>query len=46
MPELRFRDLTLGYEHHPAVHHLNGTVESGTLIAVVGPNGALPGEGE
>jgi zinc/manganese transport system ATP-binding protein len=40
MPELRFRNLTLGYERHPAVHHLNGTVKDGALIAVVGPNGA------
>jgi zinc/manganese transport system ATP-binding protein len=40
MPELRFHNLTLGYERHPAVHHLDGTVETGALIAVVGPNGA------
>ncbi len=40
MPELRFHNLTLGYERHPAVHHLDGTIESGALIAVVGPNGA------
>ena len=40
MTELRFRDLTLGYDRHPAVHHLNGVVETGSLIAVVGPNGA------
>jgi zinc/manganese transport system ATP-binding protein len=38
--QLQFRDLTLGYERHPAVHHLDGTVESGALVAVVGPNGA------
>jgi zinc/manganese transport system ATP-binding protein len=38
--QLQFRDLTLGYERHPAVHHLTGTVEPGALIAVVGPNGA------
>lgn len=37
---LQFRDLTLGYDRHPAVHHLNGTVEQGALLAVVGPNGA------
>jgi len=37
---LRFHDLTLGYDRHPAVHHLDGAVESGALIAVVGPNGA------
>jgi len=38
--QLQFRNLTLGYDRHPAVHHLNGAVEAGTLTAVVGPNGA------
>ena len=38
--QLQFRDLTLGYDRHPAVHHLNGAVPVGALIAVVGPNGA------
>jgi zinc/manganese transport system ATP-binding protein len=37
---LRFHDLTLGYDRHPAVHHLDGVVEQGSLTAVVGPNGA------
>jgi len=37
---LQFRDVTLGYDRHPAVHHLNGDVAPGTLLAVVGPNGA------
>jgi len=37
---LRFNNLTLGYDRHPAVHHLNGAVDSGALMAVVGPNGA------
>jgi zinc/manganese transport system ATP-binding protein len=37
---LTFRDLTLGYYSHPAVHHLDGTVERGTLTAIVGPNGS------
>jgi len=37
---LRFTDLTLGYDRHPAVHHLDGPVEQGTLLAVCGPNGA------
>jgi zinc/manganese transport system ATP-binding protein len=37
---LQFRDLTLGYDRHPAIHHLSGVVEAGTLTAVVGPNGA------
>jgi zinc/manganese transport system ATP-binding protein len=40
MTKLQFHNLTLGYERHPAVHHLNGTVERGALLAVVGPNGA------
>ena len=38
--QLQFRNVTLGYDRHPAVHHLNGEVASGALIAVVGPNGA------
>ena len=33
-------DLTLAYGGHPAVHHLTGTFEAGSLTAVVGPNGA------
>jgi zinc/manganese transport system ATP-binding protein len=37
---LTFDNLTLGYERHPAVHHLDGAVASGALVAVVGPNGA------
>jgi zinc/manganese transport system ATP-binding protein len=37
---LVFRDLTLGYDRHPAVHHLDGAVAAGALLAVVGPNGA------
>ncbi|MFG1359296.1 zinc ABC transporter ATP-binding protein AztA [Xanthobacter pseudotagetidis] len=37
---IAFSDLTLGYERHPAVHHLSGTVEEGALLAVCGPNGA------
>jgi zinc/manganese transport system ATP-binding protein len=40
MAQLRFHDLTLGYERHPAVHHLDGAVETGALVAVMGPNGA------
>jgi zinc/manganese transport system ATP-binding protein len=40
MAQLRFHNLTLGYERHPAVHHLSGAVERGALLAVIGPNGA------
>jgi zinc/manganese transport system ATP-binding protein len=37
---VQFRDVTLGYDRHPAVHHLSGEVAPGALLAVVGPNGA------
>jgi len=37
---LEFRNVTLGYDRHPAVHHLDGKIERGALVAVVGPNGA------
>jgi|SRR6516162_2141236 len=40
MPELRFQNLTLGYDRHPAVHHLDGLAKNGALVAIVGPNGA------
>ncbi|ALK09663.1 zinc ABC transporter ATP-binding protein AztA [Blastochloris viridis] len=40
MSVLTFCALTLGYERHPAVHHLTGSVAVGELLAVVGPNGA------
>jgi zinc/manganese transport system ATP-binding protein len=38
--QIRFRDVTLGYDRHPAVHHLDGEVAQGALLAVIGPNGA------
>ncbi len=37
---IRLTDLTLGYDRHPAVHHLSGEIASGSLTAIVGPNGA------
>jgi zinc/manganese transport system ATP-binding protein len=35
-----FRDLTVVYDRHPAVHHLTGSFSPGSLTAIVGPNGA------
>lgn len=37
---IRLENLTLGYNRHPAVHHLSGTFAPGSLTAIVGPNGA------
>jgi len=37
---LAFQNLTLGYDRHPAVHHLSGEIGEGALLAVIGPNGA------
>ena len=39
-PMIRLDNLTLGYDRHPAVHHLSGEIPTGALVAVVGPNGA------
>jgi len=39
-PLLTFQDLSLGYDGHAAVHHLDGIVEAGSLTAIVGPNGS------
>lgn len=33
-------DLTVAYDRHPAVHHLNGRFVAGSLTAICGPNGA------
>jgi len=35
-----FHNLTLGYDRHPAVHHITGEIARGELLAIVGPNGA------
>ena len=37
---LAFENLTLGYDRHPAVHHLRTEIDVGSLTAIVGPNGA------
>lgn len=37
---IRLDDLTLGYDGHPAVHHLSGAFAAGSLTAIVGPNGS------
>ncbi len=37
---LRCENLTLGYDRHPAIHHLDYGIRRGALVAVAGPNGA------
>jgi zinc/manganese transport system ATP-binding protein len=37
---ISLHDLTLGYDRHPAVHHITGEMAKGELLALVGPNGA------
>lgn len=33
-------NLTVSYQRHPVLHHVNGCFEQGSLTAVIGPNGA------
>jgi zinc/manganese transport system ATP-binding protein len=33
-------NLTVAYRRHPALHHVSGCFEKGSLTAVIGPNGA------
>ena len=40
MTAIRLHDLTVTHRHHPAVHHLSGSLALGSLTAIVGPNGA------
>ena len=39
-PAIALHDLTVAYRGHPAVHHLSGAFEAGSMTAIVGPNGA------
>lgn len=33
-------DLTIGYNRHPAIHHVSAAVPHGALVAIIGPNGS------
>ena len=37
---IRLSDVTVAYGRHPAVHHVSGVLEPGSLTAIAGPNGA------
>ena len=36
---ISLHNLTVGYDRHPAVHHVTGTFGDATLTAIIGPNG-------
>ncbi|NLX18782.1 MAG: metal ABC transporter ATP-binding protein [Desulfobulbus sp.] len=40
MAAITLHNVTLGYQRHPAVHHLSGSFASGSMTAIVGPNGS------
>jgi len=40
LAQFKLNDVTLGYEGHPAVHHLSGAFDAGSMTAVFGPNGS------
>lgn len=40
MPAITLHNLTLGYQRHPAVHHLSGSFAPGSMTAIIGPNGS------
>lgn len=37
---IRLDNVTVSYDRHPAVHHVSGCFEPGSLTAIAGPNGA------
>jgi zinc/manganese transport system ATP-binding protein len=37
---ITLHNVTIAYDRHPAVHHVDGRFEPGSLTALVGPNGA------
>ncbi len=37
---IALENVTLAYRGHPAVHHVTGRFEPGSLTAIIGPNGA------
>lgn len=39
-PVIMLENLTVTYDRHPALHHVCGCFEPGSLTAIVGPNGA------
>lgn len=38
--EVALKDVTISYDRSPAIQHITGTFEKGSLTAIAGPNGA------
>ncbi len=36
---ISLKNFSAGYERHPAIHHISGAFPSGSLTAIIGPNG-------
>ena len=39
MTTITLNNLTIGYDRHPAVHHISGEFPAASLTAIIGPNG-------
>ncbi|QRX83535.1 metal ABC transporter ATP-binding protein [Glaciimonas sp. PAMC28666] len=39
-PAVSLHNVTVAYRQHPALHHISGRFEAGSLTAIIGPNGA------
>ncbi|MDB5551901.1 MAG: transporter ATP-binding protein [Rhizobium sp.] len=39
-PAINLKNVSFGYDRHPAVHHLSGSFVDGSMTAILGPNGA------
>lgn len=35
-----FKNLTIGYDRHPVIHHIHAHINKGDFVALVGPNGS------
>lgn len=36
---LSLKNVTVGYDRHPIIHHVNLSVDKGQMVAIIGPNG-------
>lgn len=36
---ISLNNLTIGYDRHPALHHITGSFQAASLTAIIGPNG-------